>query len=116
MVTSVSIRVYNILMVWNVIRKDIDMRYEQHIRVMYRIDSIKKEINNWQSILTNLVEDEFETNYATHKDTAIVYDKRVIADNLARLNEEMDTLENEIGRPYATSPEEQRIYDVRRTD
>lgn len=116
MVTGVSVRVYNILMVWNVLRKDIDMRYEQHIRVMYRIDSIKKEINNWQSILANLIEEELETNYATHKDTAIVYDKRVIGDNLSRLNDEMDTLENDLLGKLATSPEEQRIYDVRRTD
>ena len=83
-------------MVWNVLRKDFDMRYDNHIKVMYRIDSVKKEIEQMQRLLSNLIEDEIETHYASHKDTGIVYDKRVIGDNLTRLNHEMDDLEERL--------------------
>jgi len=89
-------RVYGISMVWNVLRKDFDMGHDEYIKTMYRIDSVKKQIEQMQRLLSNLIEDEIETHYASHKDTGIVYDKRVIGDNLTRLNHEMDDLEERL--------------------
>lgn len=81
-------------MVWNVLKKGFDMRHEEHMRTMYRIDSVKKEIQNWHSLLGKLVEEpDYESHFASHSVTGIVYDKRIIGDNLARLNKEMDDLE-----------------------
>ena len=86
-------------MVYNIFSKDIDMRHSEYIKTMYRIDSIKKEIESTQSLLSNLVEEpDYESNYAAHKDTGIVYDKRIIGDNLTRLNKEMDELEEKLSR------------------
>lgn len=71
------------------------MRYEGYIKVMYRIDNIKKEIEQYETLLRNLVEeDEYSpTHYAAHKETGLIYDKRIIGDNLTRLNDEMTNLE-----------------------
>lgn len=85
-------------MVYRIFTRDVFrmMRHDEYMKVMYRIDSIKKEIEQMQRLLTNLVEDEIDPNYASHKDTGIVYDKRVIGDNLTRLNQEMDDLEERL--------------------
>lgn len=72
------------------------IRHDEYMKIMYRIDSIKKEIEQTQRLLSNLVEEEYETHYASHKDTGIVYDKRIIGDNLTRLNTEMDDLEERL--------------------
>lgn len=84
-------------MVYNIFSKDIDMRHDEYIKVMYRIDSVKKEINSWNDLLLNLIEEpDYESHYAAHRNTAIVYDKRIIGDNLTRLNQEMDDLEKRL--------------------
>jgi len=73
------------------------MRHDEYIKVMYRIDNVKKEIVNTQALLMNLVEEEdYESNYASHKETGLVYDKRILGDNLTRLNKEMDELEKQL--------------------
>jgi len=88
-------------MVYNVLtRSKIDMRYNEYMKVMYRIDSVKKEIQQWHSLLEKLVEDTdytgYPSHYASHMNTGIVYDKRVIGDNLTRLDKEMDDLEERL--------------------
>ena len=78
------------------------MRHDEYMKVMYRIDSVKKEIEQTQRLLLNLVEEsdfsDYPSHYASHKDTGIVYDKRIIGDNLTRLNHEMDELEEKLSR------------------
>jgi hypothetical protein len=87
-------------MVWNVLKKDLDMRHHEYMQTMYRIDSLKKEIQQWHSLLDKLVEDTnytgYPSHYASHMNTGIVYDKRVIGDNLTRLNQEMEDLEEKL--------------------
>lgn len=84
-------------MVYNVLR-DIGATMPRHaemIKIMYRIDSVKKELDQWHDLMSKLIEEPDE-NYASHMNTGIVYDKRVIADNLDRLKQEMTDLEERL--------------------
>ena len=69
--------------------------YDVALKKMHRVDSIKKQILQYESLISKLVEEpDYESHYAAHKDTGLVYDKRILGDNLARLNREMDELED----------------------
>ena len=83
-------------MVWNVLTEGFKMgEYDVALKRMHRVDSIKKQILQYESLLSKLVEEpDYESHYAAHKDTGLVYDKRILGDNLARLNREMDELED----------------------
>lgn len=83
-------------MVWNVLRKDFMMGdYDVALKRMHRYDSLKKQSQQWQSLLSKLVlnEDDIGTSYATHSDTGIVYDIRIIEKNINKLKVELDELE-----------------------
>ena len=83
-------------MVWNVLRKDFMMGdYDVALKRMHRCDSLKKQSQQWQSLLSKLVlnEDDIGTSYATHSDTGIVYDIRIIEKNINKLKVELDELE-----------------------
>ena len=83
-------------MVWNVLRKDFMMGdYDVALKRMHRRDSLDKQCQQWQSLLSKLVlnEDDIGTSYATHSDTGIVYDIRIIEKNINKLKVELDELE-----------------------
>ena len=82
-------------MVWNVLRKDFTMgEYDVALKRMHRVDSIKKQILQYESLLSKLVEEpDYESHFASHAETGVVYDKRILGDNLARLNKEMDEID-----------------------
>ena len=83
-------------MVWNVLRKDFMMGdYDVALKRMHRYDSLKKQSQQWQSLLSKLVlnDDDIGTSHATHSDTGIVYDIRIIEKNINKLKVELDELE-----------------------
>jgi len=85
-------------MVYNVFGKDFRMGdYDVSLKRMHRVDSIKKQILQYENLLSKLVEEpDYESHFASHAETGIVYDKRILGDNLARLNKEMDEIDQYI--------------------
>ena len=84
-------------MVWNVFRKDFKMgEFDVALKRMHHYDSLKKQSQQWHSLLSKLVlnEDDIGTSYATHSDTGIVYDIRIIEKNINELKVELDELED----------------------
>ena len=69
--------------------------YDVALKRMYRVDSIKKQIQTYENLLSKLVipEDDIPSDYVSHKETGIVYDLRILQANLDRLNEEMDEID-----------------------
>lgn len=69
--------------------------YDNALKKMHRYDSIKKEVMQWERLLSSLVisEEDFATNYASHADTGIVYDIRIIQNKVKQLTEELNELE-----------------------
>jgi hypothetical protein len=79
-------------MVYNVVTKDFRMgEYDTALKKMHRYDSIKKELDGLQNLLYKLVEEpDYDSNYAAHQTTGVVYDLRIIRENVDRLNRELD--------------------------
>ena len=79
-------------MVYNVVTKDFRMgEYDTALKKMHRYDSLKKEIDGLQNLLLKLVEEpDYDSNYAAHSVTGVVYDLRIIRENVDRLNRELD--------------------------
>ena len=79
-------------MVYNVVTKDFRMgEYDTALKRMHRYDSLKKEIDSFQNLLLKLVEEpDYDSNYAAHQTTGVVYDLRVIRQNVDRLHRELD--------------------------
>lgn len=79
-------------MVYNVVTKDFRMgEYDTALKKMHRYDSIKKELDGLQNLLYKLVEEpDYDSNYAAHSVTGVVYDLRIIRENVDRLNRELD--------------------------
>ena len=79
-------------MVYNVVTKDFRMgEYDTALKKMHRYDSIKKELDGLQNLLYKLVEEpDYDSNYAAHMTTGVVYDLRIIRQNVDRLNRELD--------------------------
>jgi len=79
-------------MVYNVVTKDFRMgEYDTALKKMHRYDSLKKEIDGLQNLLLKLVEEpDYDSNYAAHQTTGVVYDLRIIRENVDRLHKELD--------------------------
>lgn len=79
-------------MVYNVVTKDFRMgEYDTALKKMHRYDSIKKELDGLQNLLYKLVEEpDYDSNYAAHQTTGVVYDLRIIRKNVDRLHKELD--------------------------
>jgi len=79
-------------MVYNVVTKDFRMgEYDTALKKMHRYDSIKKELDGLQNLLYKLVEEpDYDSNYAAHQTTGVVYDLRIIRENVDRLHKELD--------------------------
>ena len=84
-------------MVYNVFTMGVDKmgEYDVALKRMHRYDSIKKEIDGYQSLLSKLVipEDDIPSDYLTHEVTGVVYDLRILKRNIDRLHKELDDLE-----------------------
>ena len=69
--------------------------YDVALKKMHRYDSIKKELQSFESLLSKLIipEDDTLSDYVSHGETGIVYDLRVLRANIDRLNREMDEID-----------------------
>jgi hypothetical protein len=49
------------------------------------------------SLIWKLVDEpDYESHYAAHSETGVVYDKRILGDKIARINHEIEELEDRI--------------------
>ena len=73
------------------------MRYSEYMKVNLRCETLKQQIDEEMSLLGKLVEEtDYESHYAAHSETGVVYDKRILGDKIARLNHEIEELEDRI--------------------
>ena len=84
-------------MVYNVFTMGVDKmgEFDVALKRMHRVDSIKKQIQHYESLLSQLTipENDVISDYVSHKETGIVYDLRVLSANLTRLNKEMEEID-----------------------
>lgn len=69
--------------------------YDVALKKMHQYDSIKKEIDDYQRLLSKLIipENDFQFDYVSHSVTGAVYDLRIIRQNVDRLTKELQKLE-----------------------
>jgi len=73
------------------------MRYSEYMKVNLRCETLKRQIDEEMSLISKLVEEpDYESHYAAHSETGIVYDKRILGDKVDRLNKEIAELEHRI--------------------
>ena len=73
------------------------MRYSEYMKVNLRCEVLKQQIDEEMSLISKLVEEpDYESHYAAHSETGIVYDKRILGDKVDRLNKEIAELEHRI--------------------
>ncbi len=73
------------------------MRYSEYMKVNLRCEALKQQIDEEMSLISKLVEEpDYESHYAAHSETGIVYDKRILGDKIDRLNKEIAELENRL--------------------
>ena len=73
------------------------MRYSEYMKVNLRCEVLKQQIDEEMSLISKLVEEpDYESHYAAHSETGVVYDKRILGDKVDRLNKEIAELEHRI--------------------
>ena len=73
------------------------MRYSEYMKVNLRCETLKQQIDEEMSLISKLVEEpDYESHYAAHSETGVVYDKRILGDKVDRLNKEIAELEHRI--------------------
>lgn len=87
-------------MVWNVLTADFEVdemgTFDNSLKKMFRFERLKEEINEWQNLLGKLdgsIENA-DWNHATHRETGVVYDMRVIKRKIAEIEEELKDVED----------------------
>ena len=87
-------------MVWNVLTADFEVdemgTFDNSLKKMFRFERLKNEIDEWQNLLGKL-DSSFENadwNHATHRETGVVYDMRVIKQKIAQIEEELKDVED----------------------
>ena len=87
-------------MVWNVLTADFEVdemgTFDNSLKKMFRFERLKNEIDEWQNLLGKL-DSSFENadwNHATHRETGVVYDMRVIKRKIAEIEEELKDVED----------------------
>ena len=87
-------------MVWNVLTADFEVdemgTFDNSLKKMFRFERLKNEIDEWQNLLGKL-DSSFENadwNHATHRETGVVYDMRVIKRKIAQIEEELKDVED----------------------
>ncbi len=66
--------------------------YENGLKTMMRMDSLNKEIIQYSSLIQKLLPTG-QSDFMTHAETGIVYDMRILKDNVNRLEEELNALD-----------------------
>lgn len=73
------------------------MRYSEYMKVNLRCETLKQQINEEMSLIGKLVDEpDYESHYAAHSETGVVYDKRILHNKVARINREIEELEDRI--------------------
>jgi len=67
--------------------------YENGLKTMMRMDSLNKEIIQYSSLIQKLLPTG-QDDFMTHAETGVVYDMRILKDNVNRLEEELNALDN----------------------
>jgi len=83
-------------MVWNnLLTGDMTVShsYENGLKTMMRMDSLNKEIIQYSSLIQKLLPTG-QDDFMTHAETGVVYDMRILKDNVNRLEEELNALDN----------------------
>ena len=87
-------------MVWNVLTTDFEVdemgTFDNSLKKMFRFERLKEEINEWQNLLGKLdgsIENA-DWNHATHRETGVVYDMRVIKNKIAEIEKELKDVED----------------------
>ena len=69
---------------------------DEALKRMHRFDSIKKECQQWTTLLDKLTFEDSDwdnPNHASHSETGIIYDLRIVRSKIDSLNEELNSLE-----------------------
>lgn len=73
------------------------MRYDDYMRTRSKSEMLKDEVDKTMSLIWKLVDEpDYESHYAAHSETGVVYDKRILGDKIARINHEIKELEDRI--------------------
>lgn len=73
------------------------MRYSEYMKVSLRCETLKQQIDEEMSLISKLVEEpDYESHYAAHSETGVVYDKRILGDKVDLLNKEIAELEHRL--------------------
>ena len=87
-------------MVWNVLTADFEVdemgTFDNSLKKMFRFERLKEEIDEWQNLLGKLDSsiENSDWNHATHRETGVVYDMRVIKNKIAEIEKELKDVEN----------------------
>ena len=84
-------------MVYNVFDKEFRMgTYDESLKLMHALDSAKKEMNGYIYLMSKLIpQGEYDGNdYVVHQDTGIVYDLKIIHNNIQRLEDKIIDIES----------------------
>lgn len=85
-------------MVYNVFTEEFIMgTYDEKMKMMHALDSAKKEMNGYIYLMSKLIpQGEYDGNdYVVHQDTGIVYDLKVIHNNIQRLEDRIIDIESD---------------------
>jgi hypothetical protein len=67
------------------------------MRTRSKSEMLKDEVDKTMSLIWKLVDEpDYESHYAAHSETGVVYDKRILGDKIARINHEIEELEDRI--------------------
>ena len=70
------------------------MRYSEYMKLSTRCAMLKQKIDEEMSLISQLQEEpDYESHYAAHSQTGVVYDKRILGDKVDLLNKEIAELE-----------------------
>ncbi len=89
-------------MVWNVLTADFEVdemgTFDNSLKKMFRFERLKEEIQSWENLLGKLDTklEHFDENLATHRETGIVYDLRVVRKRIEEINVELKDVEDYI--------------------
>ena len=73
------------------------MRYSEYMKLSTRCAVLKQQIDEEMDLIGKLVEEpDYDSHYASHSQTGVVYDKRILGDKVDRLNKEIAELENRL--------------------
>ena len=73
------------------------MRYSEYMKLSTRCAVLKQQIDEEMDLIGKLVEEpDYDSHYASHSQTGVVYDKRILGDKVDRLNKEIAELEHRL--------------------